>query len=115
MRTEAALFSLPQVGFDPLPQTYPEITERLTQSSERLNAVLERANVIAEGIDPEAVNGVVNNIADAAKTLDETVGQAKAILSGVDPQEIGLPLWCCDMLAGAYEVMCEREENGWET
>ena len=27
----AALFSLPQVGFDPLPQTYPEITERLTE------------------------------------------------------------------------------------
>ena len=27
----AVLFSLPQVGFDPLPQTYPEITERLTE------------------------------------------------------------------------------------
>ena len=27
----AALFSLPQVGFDPLPQTYPEIAERLTE------------------------------------------------------------------------------------
>ena len=27
----AGLFSLPQVGFDPLPQTYPEITERLTE------------------------------------------------------------------------------------
>ena len=27
----AGLFSLPQVAFDPLPQTYPEITERLTE------------------------------------------------------------------------------------
>lgn len=27
----AGLFSLPQVGFDPLPRTYPEITERLTE------------------------------------------------------------------------------------
>ena len=27
----AGLFSLPQVGFDQLPQTYPEITERLTE------------------------------------------------------------------------------------
>ena len=27
----AALFSLPQVRFDPLPQAYPEITERLTE------------------------------------------------------------------------------------
>ncbi|MFA4951799.1 cation:proton antiporter [Brevundimonas sp.] len=27
----AGLFSLPQVGFDPLPQAYPDITERLTE------------------------------------------------------------------------------------
>ncbi|MFN4040210.1 MAG: cation:proton antiporter [Brevundimonas sp.] len=27
----AVLFSLPQVGFDPLPQSHPEITERLTE------------------------------------------------------------------------------------
>lgn len=27
----AVLFALPQVGFDPLPQTYPDITERLTE------------------------------------------------------------------------------------
>jgi len=27
----AGLFSLPQVGFDPLPQTFPDITERLTE------------------------------------------------------------------------------------
>lgn len=33
----------------------------------------------------------------------------------LDPREIGLPSWCCDMLADAYDVMCEREENGWDT
>lgn len=27
----SALFSLPQVGFDPMPQAYPQITERLTE------------------------------------------------------------------------------------
>jgi sodium/hydrogen antiporter len=27
----AGLFTLPQAGFDPLPQTYPDITERLTE------------------------------------------------------------------------------------
>ena len=27
----AVIFALPQVGFDPLPQTYPDVTERLTE------------------------------------------------------------------------------------
>lgn len=30
----------------------------------------------------------------------------------LDPRDIGLPPWCCELLAEAYAVLCENEAVG---